>query len=72
MTEIPTFAEYFRATTKQGRKELLAKRFNHLPAIRRIAAYDMGFDYWGCELDIDYFNEGNKRFENFKLQQKLF
>ena len=38
----------------------------------RIAAYDMGFDYWGCELDPDYFNEGNKRFENFKLQQKLF
>ena len=37
MTEIPTFAEYFRATTKQGRKELLAKRFNHLPPIRRIA-----------------------------------
>ena len=37
----------------------------------RIAAYDMGFDFWGCELDKDYFEQGNKRFENFKLQLKL-
>lgn len=28
----------------------------------RIASYIMGFDYWGWELDIDYFNDGNKRF----------
>jgi len=38
----------------------------------RIAAYDMGYDYWGCELDPKYFNEGCKRFELFKQQQKLF
>ena len=38
----------------------------------RIAAYDMGFDYVGCELDKDYFEAGNKRFENFKAQLKLF
>lgn len=37
MTEIPSFAEYFRQTTKVGFKERLAKRFNHLPPIRRIA-----------------------------------
>ena len=37
----------------------------------RIAAYDMGFDYCGTELDKDYFEQGNKRFENFKLQIKL-
>lgn len=37
----------------------------------RIAAYDMGFDYWGCELDPDYFTAGNKRFEQFKSQLKL-
>ena len=37
----------------------------------RIAAYDMGFDYYGCELDKDYFEQGNKRFESFKLQLKL-
>ena len=38
----------------------------------RIACYDGGFDFWGCELDEDYFNDGNKRFENFKAQLKLF
>lgn len=38
----------------------------------RIAAYDMGFDYYGCELDKDYFEAGNKRFEQFKQQCKLF
>jgi site-specific DNA-methyltransferase (adenine-specific) len=38
----------------------------------RIAAWDMGFDYWGVEIDPDYFESGNKRFEQFKMQQKLF
>lgn len=38
----------------------------------RIAAYDMGFDFVGYELDTDYFNDGNKRFEQFKAQLKLF
>lgn len=38
----------------------------------RIAAYDMGFDYWGCELDKDYFEAGNKRFEQYKSQLKIF
>ena len=38
----------------------------------RIAAWDMGFDYYGCELDKEYFDAGNKRFEEFKLSQKLF
>jgi site-specific DNA-methyltransferase (adenine-specific) len=38
----------------------------------RIAAYDMGFDYTGFEIDADYFNAGNERFENFKKQLKLF
>ncbi len=28
----------------------------------RIAAYKLGFDYWGCELDKDYFDAGNERF----------
>jgi len=37
----------------------------------RIAAYDMGFDYWGCEIDKDYFEAGNKRFENFIKQLKI-
>jgi len=38
----------------------------------RIACYDGGFDFWGCELDEDYFDDGNRRFENFKAQLKLF
>ena len=38
----------------------------------RIAAYDLGFDFYGWEIDKDYFEAGNKRFENFKKQLKLF
>jgi site-specific DNA-methyltransferase (adenine-specific) len=38
----------------------------------RIACYEGGFDFWGCELDEEYFNAGNKRFENYKLQLILF
>jgi len=37
----------------------------------RIAAHDMGFDYWGCELDNDYFEQGNKRYEDHIKQLKL-
>lgn len=29
----------------------------------RIAAYKMGFDYYGCELDADYYKAGCERFE---------
>lgn len=28
----------------------------------RIAAYKLGFDYWGCELDAGYFRKGCARF----------
>lgn len=38
----------------------------------RIAAHEMGFYFVGCEIDNYYFIEGNKRFELFKQQQKLF
>ena len=38
----------------------------------RIAAYDMGFDFYGWEIDKDYFAAGNKRFEQFKSQLKIF
>src|SRR4030042_363981 len=34
----------------------------------RIACYDGGFDYFGCELDKEYFNAGNKRFEIFRAK----
>jgi site-specific DNA-methyltransferase (adenine-specific) len=38
----------------------------------RIAAFDMGHDYTGFEIDPDYFKAGCERFENFKKQLKLF
>jgi len=38
----------------------------------RIAAYQMGFDYYGCEIDEQYFNDGNKRFTIETAQKTLF
>lgn len=37
----------------------------------RIAAYQMGFDYYGWEIDKDYFETGNKRFKEQTAQLKL-
>lgn len=37
----------------------------------RIACYDGGFDFYGCELDPDYFAAGNKRFEQHIKQLTL-
>lgn len=38
----------------------------------RIAAYNLGFDFTGYELDEDYFNDSLKRFEQHIKQLKLF
>ena len=38
----------------------------------RIAAWKAKLDFLGFETDIDYFNQGNKRFEDFKKQLTLF
>lgn len=38
----------------------------------RIAAWDMGFDYWGCELDGDYYREGEARFKAHTAKPVLF
>jgi site-specific DNA-methyltransferase (adenine-specific) len=38
----------------------------------RIAAYQMGFDFWGCELDKEYFDASCKRFEIEKIQKTIF
>jgi site-specific DNA-methyltransferase (adenine-specific) len=38
----------------------------------RIAAYDMGFDFTGFEIDPDYLAAQEKRFQQFKAQTKLF
>ena len=37
-----------------------------------IACHDLGFDLVGCELDKDYYDAAVKRFNNHKLQTKLF
>ena len=31
----------------------------------RIAAYELGFDFWGIEIDKDYFDPSIKRFEQY-------
>ena len=38
----------------------------------RIAAYRGGFDFVGFEIDCDYFNAQEKRFNDFKSQLRLF
>lgn len=38
----------------------------------RIATYNMGFDYWGWEIDKDYFEAGNKRFKEQTAQLNVF
>jgi site-specific DNA-methyltransferase (adenine-specific) len=38
----------------------------------RIAAYDMGFDFTGFEIDKDYFEAQEKRFRQHTAQTKLF
>jgi site-specific DNA-methyltransferase (adenine-specific) len=38
----------------------------------RIAAFDGGFEFWGYELDSEYFAASEKRFQQHKSQLKLF
>lgn len=38
----------------------------------RIAAYNMGFDYVGCEIDKDYFKKAEERFKEHSAQLNLF
>lgn len=38
----------------------------------RIAAYDLGFDFYGCELDKDYYLAQEARFATHIAQTKLF
>ena len=38
----------------------------------RIAAYDLGFDFVGYELDKDYFDAQEQRFANHIAQPRLF
>ena len=38
----------------------------------RIACHDMGFDFTGCEIDKDYYEDQEKRFKNHCQQGDLF
>jgi site-specific DNA-methyltransferase (adenine-specific) len=38
----------------------------------RIAAFDLGFDFYSCELDKEYFEKQEKRFNEFASQQRMF
>ena len=38
----------------------------------RIAAYNLGFDFVGCEIDKDYFDAQEKRFAAHAAQTSLF
>ena len=38
----------------------------------RIACYDMGFDFMGCELDADYWKAQEERFKSHTMQGDLF
>lgn len=38
----------------------------------RIAAYDLGFDFVGCEIDVDYFKAEEVRFYRHTAQENLF
>ena len=38
----------------------------------RIAAYELGLDFVGCELDKTYFKLQEQRFEKYTSQQSLF
>ena len=40
--------------------------------INRIAAYDLGFDFYACELDKEYFEKQENRFKKHIQQIKLF
>jgi len=38
----------------------------------RIAAYDMGLEFYSCELDPDYFAAQEKRFKDHRIQMDMF
>ena len=38
----------------------------------RIAAYDAGLDFWGYEIDKEYFDKQEERFERHTAQMNLF
>lgn len=63
------YLELLRSYAKPGDKIL----DTHLGSgSSRIAAYQMGFDFTGFELNKDYFDASVKRFEQYKSQLTIF
>lgn len=59
----------FKRYAKQGDKIL----DTHLGSgSSRIAAYDAGLDFVGCEIDKEYFDKQEKRFTDYTAQTSLF
>jgi len=66
---VPLYDYLYRTYCDNGNKIL----DTHLGSgSSRIAAYDLGFDFYGCELDKDYYDAQEKRFAIHIAQQKLF
>lgn len=66
---IDLYAWIFRNYAKPGDKIL----DTHLGSgSSRIAAYDAGLDFVGCEIDKDYFDAQEKRFQEHSAQIDLF
>jgi site-specific DNA-methyltransferase (adenine-specific) len=65
---IELYGRLLKGWAKQGDKIL----DTHLGSqSSRIAAYKMGFDFWGFEIDADYFEAGEKRFQD-AIAEPLF
>ena len=66
---IELYAWIYRRYAKEGDKIL----DTHLGSgSSRIAAYDAGLDFVGCEIDKEYFDLQEKRWEDYKAQMNLF
>lgn len=66
---IELYAWIYRRYAKEGDKIL----DTHLGSgSSRIAAYDAGLDFVGCEIDKEYFDLQEKRWEDYTAQMNLF
>jgi site-specific DNA-methyltransferase (adenine-specific) len=66
---VAVYAELLKRFAKPGFKIL----DTHLGSgSSRIACYELGFDFYGCELDADIFNDQEQRFRGHAGQNRLF
>jgi site-specific DNA-methyltransferase (adenine-specific) len=66
---IPLYRWIFNKYTKKGDKVL----DTHMGSqSSRVAAYEMGVNYWGCEIDPGYFEDGCEYFKQKTAQLQLF